>query len=43
MTATSTGSFTPTSFTASGHSVTTGGQAMTVDATTVGRRVGECK
>ena len=43
MTSTSTGSFTATSFTASGHTVMTGGQAMTMDATTVGRRVGDCK
>ncbi len=44
MTATSTGSFTPTSFTANGRSVTTGGgMPMTVTATTVGKRIGDCR
>ncbi len=44
MTATSTGSFTPTSFNSSGRSVMTGGaMTMTLTATTVGKRVGECK
>ena len=44
MTATSTGTFTPTSFTSSGRSVMTGGaMKMTLNATTVGKRIGECK
>lgn len=41
---TSTGSFTPTSFTAQGRSVTTGGSMpMTVTTTATGRLVGPCK
>ena len=43
MTATSTGSFTPTSFTSSGRTVMTGSQPMTLTATAVGTRVGDCK
>lgn len=44
MTATSTGSFTPTSFTGTGKAVTTGGaMPMTMSSTTVGRRIGDCK
>jgi hypothetical protein len=42
VTAVSTGSFTPTGFTATGRSTTSGGMAMTVDSTSVGRRVGDC-
>ena len=41
---TSTGSFTPTSFTSQGRSVTTGGSMpMTVTTTATGRLVGPCK
>ena len=44
MTATSTGSFTPTSFVANGRTVTTGGgMPMTMTATTIGKRVGDCR
>jgi hypothetical protein len=43
MTATSTGSFTPTGFTATGRTVITGAQKMTLTATTVGKRLGACK
>jgi hypothetical protein len=43
MTATSSGTFTPTSFTTSGRSVMTGAQKMTLTATTVGKRIGACK
>jgi hypothetical protein len=43
MTATSTGSFTPTSFTTTGRTVMTGAQKMTMTATTVGKRIGACK
>ncbi len=43
MTATSTGSFSPTDFTTSGRSVMTGSQPMTLTATTVGHRIGDCK
>ena len=43
MTATSTGSFTPTGFTTRGRSVMTGGHAMTMTASGVGRRIGDCK
>lgn len=40
----SSGSFTPTSFTAQGRSVVTGGQMpMTMTATTTARRVGDCR
>lgn len=43
VTATSTGSFTPTSFTATGRSVVSGQMPMTMTATTSGKRVGDCK
>lgn len=43
ITATTTGSFTATSFTTSGRSVMTGGQPMTMTATSVGHRLGDCK
>ena len=44
MTASSTGSFTSTTFTSSGRSVMKAGPStMTLTATTVGKRVGECK
>lgn len=43
MTATSSGSFTPTSFTSSARTVMTGAQQMTMTATAVGTRVGDCK
>ena len=43
ITASSTGSFTPVSFTATGRSVVTGGAMMTTTTTTNGRRIGECK
>ncbi len=43
ITATSSGSFTPVSFTATGRSVATGGMTMTTTSTTTGRRVGDCK
>jgi hypothetical protein len=42
-TTTSTGSFTPTSFTSNARSVTTGGQAATLTVTAAGTRVGDCK
>ncbi len=42
MTATSSGSFTPTSYTATGKVVVSGGAAMTMTSTTSGRRTGEC-
>ena len=40
--AVSTGSFTPTSFTAKGRMVSTGQMATTMTMTSVGRRVGDC-
>ena len=43
MTATSSGSFTSTGFTATGRSVMTGGAAMTVTTVSTGKRVGDCK
>ncbi len=43
MTATTTGSFTPDSFTATGRTVSTGGMPMTMTSTSVGQRVGDCK
>ncbi len=43
MTATSSGTMTPTGFTTSGRTVMTGPQAMTMTATSVGRRTGECR
>ena len=44
VTATSSGNFTPTGFTATGHSVSSGGgMEMTMTSSTVGRRIGDCK
>ncbi len=43
MTATSSGSFTATGFSTNGRTVMTGPHAMTLTATSVGRRIGECK
>ena len=43
MTAVSTGSFTPDSFTASGRTTSTGAMPMTMTATTTGKRIGPCK
>ncbi len=43
LTASSSGTFTPVSFTATGRSVATGGMTMTTTSTTTGRRVGDCK
>jgi hypothetical protein len=43
ITATSTGTFTPTAFTATGRTVMTGAQGMTMTATTIGKRIGACK
>ncbi|WP_415644149.1 DUF3617 domain-containing protein [Sphingomonas antarctica] len=43
MTSTSRGSFTLNSFTTTGRSVATGAQPITMTATAIGRRVGECK
>lgn len=42
MTATSTGTFTPTSFAMKGRTVMTGDMAMTVSSTITGRRLGPC-
>ena len=42
-TAVSTGTFTPTSFTANGRSTVSGQMPVTMTATTVGKRVGDCK
>ena len=43
MTTTVDGSFTATSFTTSGRTVATGGRPMTMTATTVGHRIGDCR
>lgn len=43
MTATSSGSFTPTDFATTSRTVMTGSHAMTMTAKTIGRRVGDCK
>jgi hypothetical protein len=43
ITAVSTGSFTPTSFSATGQSVSTGSMPMTMTSTSVGQRVGDFK
>lgn len=43
MTAASTGSFTATGFTTTSRTVMTGAHAMTMTATSVGKRVGDCK
>lgn len=43
MTATTSGSFTPVGFSATGRSVMTGVHAMTMTSTSVGRRVGACR
>ena len=43
MTAVSTGTFTPTSFTSSGRLVQSGGMAMTVTSTSTGTLLGPCK
>ena len=43
VTAVSSGSFTPTSFTATGRSTVSGQMPMTTNATTVGKRIGDCK
>ena len=42
-TATSTGSYTPTSMTAQSHVVGTGRMAMNMTSTVTGRRIGDCK
>jgi hypothetical protein len=42
MTVENEGTFTPTTFTASGRSVTTGGRAMSTTSTSSGHRIGEC-
>lgn len=42
-TATTTGTFTSTSFAAKGRTVTTGSQPMTMTSSVVGTRVGDCK
>ena len=43
MTATTTGTFSPTGFTSNARMVLTGAQKMTMTATTVGKRVGACR
>ena len=43
MTAVSTGTFTPTGFTATGRSVSSGEMATTMTSTSVGRRIGDCR
>ena len=43
MTAVNTGTFTPTGFTATGRSVTSGEMATTMTSTSVGRRIGNCR
>lgn len=43
MTAVSTGSFTPDSFTANGTAVSTGAMAITMTSTSVGHRTGDCR
>lgn len=43
MTATTSGSYTPTSFSTTGKSVVTGPAAMTMTMTSTGHRVGDCK
>ena len=43
MTAVTTGSFTPDSFTAAGKAVSTGPMPMTMTSTSVGHRLGDCK
>ena len=43
MTAVSSGSFSPTGFTTTGRSVTTGAMSMTMTSTSVGRLLGPCK
>ena len=42
MTATSSGTFTPTSFTTTGRTVMSGPERMTMSATTTGKRTGAC-
>lgn len=43
MTATASGTYTPTSFSATGRSVVTGPATMTMTTTSTGHRVGDCK
>ena len=43
ITATTSGTYTPTSFSATGKSVVTGPATMTMTTTSTGRRIGECK
>ena len=43
MTATTSGTYTPTSFSATGRSVNTGPATMTMTTTSTGHRIGDCK